>query len=312
MERYEYSAEEIQQLSDDLQFLNPRQQRLLGALLRYGLDRIDNGDGHSDGIIVEDPFDGAQDAPTFRDLVEQSFKPGKIEDEQADPGRQGGFVGQRHPHGRHPVTTCDLRAATNEPGRATAAQRAALPVVLVAMPFLDLDRPSIQIGLLKAIADRAGFPARTLHANLRLGEQIGADTYQALARQHGRMVGDWLFSVAAFGDAAPDPDGRLLDDFAGDLSFLAEVAEDGDVRKMLTTLRAEAVPAYLDRLADDPLWQRRTGGGIQLHVPAEHRVVRARAPLEATPPGAGDASSVAPTSTARWASNTCAGCRTST
>jgi ribosomal peptide maturation radical SAM protein 1 len=143
----------------------------------------------------------------------------------------------------------------HRPGRATVAERAALPVVLVAMPFLDLDRPSIQIGLLKAIAERAGFPARTVHANLHLGARIGATAYHALAQQHGRMVGDWLFSAEAFGDAAPDPDGRLLDDFAGDLSFLADVAGDGDVRTMLTTFRAEAIPAYLDRLVDDPLWQ---------------------------------------------------------
>jgi ribosomal peptide maturation radical SAM protein 1 len=139
------------------------------------------------------------------------------------------------------------------PARATAAQRAALPVVLVAMPFLDLDRPSIQIGLLKAIAGRAGFPARTLHANLHLGEQIGATAYGALARHHSRMIGDWLFSVEAFGDAAPDPDGRMVEDFAGDLSHLAEIAGAADLRKMLTTFRSEAVPAYLDRLVDEVL-----------------------------------------------------------
>jgi ribosomal peptide maturation radical SAM protein 1 len=122
------------------------------------------------------------------------------------------------------------------------------------MPFLDLYRPSIQIGLLKAIAERAGFPVRTLHANLHLGDQIGAEAYQALAQQHGRMVGDWLFSVEAFGDDAPDPDGRLLDDFAGDLAHLAGITGAGDVRKMLTTFRSDAVPAYLDRLVDEFPW----------------------------------------------------------
>jgi ribosomal peptide maturation radical SAM protein 1 len=136
----------------------------------------------------------------------------------------------------------------------TAEQRAALPVVLVAMPFLDLDRPSIQIGLLKAITERAAFPVRTLHANLHLGERIGAAAYRALAQHRGRMVGDWLFSVAAFGAAAPDPDGRLLDDFAADLSYLEDVAGTGDLRKTLITFRDDVIPGYLDRLVEDFPW----------------------------------------------------------
>jgi hypothetical protein len=90
MPRYEYSADEIRQLSDDLQFLSPRQQRLLGALLRFGLDRVDNGDGRTDGIVVDDPFDGARDVGTFRDLVDLSFMPGRIDD---DKQTRGGKVG---------------------------------------------------------------------------------------------------------------------------------------------------------------------------------------------------------------------------
>ncbi len=136
----------------------------------------------------------------------------------------------------------------------TADRRATLPVALVAMPFLDLDRPSIQIGLLKAIVERAGFPVWTLHANLPLGERIGASTYAALAQHRGRMVGDWLFSVAAFGTAAPDPDGRLLDDFATDLSYLEEVAGTGELPKTLLTIRDDVLPGYLDRLVEDFPW----------------------------------------------------------
>ena len=49
---------------------------------------------------------------------------------------------------------------------------------------------------------------RTLHANLDFAARIGVDYYQALADHRGRLVGDWLFSVEAFGDAAPDRDGE--------------------------------------------------------------------------------------------------------
>jgi hypothetical protein len=90
MSKYEYSAEEIRKLSDDLNFLSVRQQRLLGALLRLGLDTLDNGDQPADGVEVDDPFDGARDVQSFRDLMDQAFQPGKIDD---DKRTKGGKVG---------------------------------------------------------------------------------------------------------------------------------------------------------------------------------------------------------------------------
>jgi hypothetical protein len=86
-----------------------------------------------------------------------------------------------------------------------SAARRALPTVIVSMPFMDANRPSIQLGLLKAIACQAGFPAQTLHANLDFAARIGAGRYRDLAEHRGPLVGEWLFSVAAFGSTAPDP-----------------------------------------------------------------------------------------------------------
>src|SRR3954470_888488 len=118
------------------------------------------------------------------------------------------------------------------------------PVVLVSMPFLEADRPSIQLGLLKAVARQHGFPVRTLHANLDFAVRIGLDHYRRLADHRGRQIGDWLFSVAAFGDAAPDPDGKLLDELGDELSYL-----DGPERLLAT--REHDVPAYLDAIAEE-------------------------------------------------------------
>ncbi|WP_284741457.1 RiPP maturation radical SAM C-methyltransferase [Amycolatopsis sp. RTGN1] len=118
------------------------------------------------------------------------------------------------------------------------------PVVLVSMPFLEADRPSIQLGLLKAIAQQHGFPVRTLHANLDFAVRIGLDHYRRLADHRGRQIGDWLFSVEAFGDAAPDHDGKLLDEIGDELSYL-----DGPDR--LLTIRRQDVPAYLDAIAEE-------------------------------------------------------------
>jgi ribosomal peptide maturation radical SAM protein 1 len=144
------------------------------------------------------------------------------------------------------------RPAGRDTVPATARQRADWPVVLVSMPFMDIDRPSIQLGLLKAIVAGHGFPVRTLHANLDLAARIGAERYRALAAHRGRMLGDWLFSVEAFGAAAPDRDGRLLDEFADELPRLD--GSPDELRDQLLVIRDLDIPAYLDRLVDGFDW----------------------------------------------------------
>ncbi|HEV7899118.1 MAG TPA: RiPP maturation radical SAM C-methyltransferase [Planosporangium sp.] len=126
----------------------------------------------------------------------------------------------------------------------TRERRAAWPTVIVSMPFMDVDRPSIQLGLLKAIGQAHGFPVRTLHANLDFAARIDADYYRVLAERRGRLVGDWLFSVEAFGDAAPDHGAHLLAEFADELSYLDESPER--VRDRLLRTRDRDVPAFLD------------------------------------------------------------------
>lgn len=127
------------------------------------------------------------------------------------------------------------------------------PVLLISMPFTGIDQPSIQIGLLAAITRSHGYPVRTLHANLDLAARIGVDHYRALAEHRGRMLGEWLFSVAAFGDSAPDPDDRLLDDFADELAYLE--SDIPDWRTVLPKIRHSDIPAYLDDLVDGLSWQ---------------------------------------------------------
>jgi ribosomal peptide maturation radical SAM protein 1 len=124
--------------------------------------------------------------------------------------------------------------------------------VLVSMPFMSLDRPSIQLGLLKAIGAEHGFAVGTLHANLDFAALIGADYYRVLADTRGPLVGDWLFSVAAFGAEAPDPDGRLLEDCAADLAYLP--GNWAQARERLLRTREADVPALLDALAGSYPW----------------------------------------------------------
>jgi ribosomal peptide maturation radical SAM protein 1 len=122
----------------------------------------------------------------------------------------------------------------------------ALPVVLVSMPFMDVHRPSIQLGLLKSMAVAHGFPLQTLHAYLNFAAQIGLENYELLAQHRGSMVGEWLFSLDAFREKSPDPGSQMVAELADDLSYLAVSA--AQLQGMLATLREVAVPAFLDSI----------------------------------------------------------------
>lgn len=125
--------------------------------------------------------------------------------------------------------------------------------VLISMPFMEIRRPSIQLGLLKAIAETRGFPVRTMHAHLDFAARIGFDYYKLLCQHRGPMVGEWLFSHAAFPGTAPDPHGRMIEEMADALSYFG--LSDKVSRDQLLRTRDTDVPAYLDALADDFPWQ---------------------------------------------------------
>jgi ribosomal peptide maturation radical SAM protein 1 len=133
----------------------------------------------------------------------------------------------------------------------------ACPTVIVSMPFQHFDRPSIQLGLLKAIGDAHGFPVRTLHATLDFAVRIGVDYYEQLAEHRGMLVGDWLFSIEAFGDAAPDPHGKFLEEFGAELSYLD--GSTGSARDRLMAMREHDVPAFLDAIVDELAGARLVG-----------------------------------------------------
>src|SRR5437764_13121726 len=134
------------------------------------------------------------------------------------------------------------------------AARERWPVALVSMPFASAYWPSIQLGLLKPIAVSHGFPTEAYHLNLDFAGQLGTERYGILAQQRERALGEWLFSKAAFGAAAPDADGRMPRELADDIApVLARARWSVDD---LLEVRESAVPAYLDRLLGAVDWGR--------------------------------------------------------
>src|ERR1041385_3527488 len=100
---------------------------------------------------------------------------------------------------RVPAVTGDVEQLDPETRRAGCPPggRRSWPVALVAMPFAPALRPSIQIGLLAAIAESHGFPTATFHLNLDFARQIGLRRYEQFYEHRERFFGDWLFSLAA-------------------------------------------------------------------------------------------------------------------
>jgi ribosomal peptide maturation radical SAM protein 1 len=73
------------------------------------------------------------------------------------------------------------------------------PVALVSMPTMSTRFPSFQLALLKPILEEAGFEVRPMSLFLRFAERLGPALNEALADVYPCMVGEWIWSTAAFG-----------------------------------------------------------------------------------------------------------------
>ena len=122
------------------------------------------------------------------------------------------------------------------------------------MPFVSIDKPSIQLGLLKAIARSHGFEVTNFDLSLDFARQIGPDVYAILANHRGHLFGDWLFSAAAFGKDVPDAENRFLCDFGPEIAELLAPLGRHPV-ECLRRLRETEVPRYLRSLMETTQWE---------------------------------------------------------
>lgn len=138
------------------------------------------------------------------------------------------------------------------------------------MPFASCRHPSLQAGILKSVAAAHGIPTTTFHLSIDFAMQIGPEVYDKLSYIRFHLTGEWLFSEAAFGTAAPDRNYEFL--------TLLEASPDGTLAcvgvtpDVLRTIRQHAVPAFLDSVIDTIDWSRYTVVGFsttfQQNVPS--------------------------------------------
>jgi ribosomal peptide maturation radical SAM protein 1 len=132
-------------------------------------------------------------------------------------------------------------------------------VVLIAMPWAALYNPSIQVGILTSVVERAGFTAfprsyfltfmEMLHARTKqLGEaeQINTADYQYISERLDKLgCGDWIFSTPEFNPNVEHDVDLYVD-------FLREAkVKDKSLRKIAIT--RELVPEFITQAAQDVL-----------------------------------------------------------
>ncbi len=134
---------------------------------------------------------------------------------------------------------------TSEPSNAATGpgEDSAFRVALVCMPFHLIGGPSAAIGLLQAIAERAGFSTDCYHLNLDLAARLDRGVYDALCRTHHDQLCEWLFSVAAFEGESSSADADYLAECPGVIEFARRFGWD---TSLLTRLRHEIVPRFVD------------------------------------------------------------------
>src|SRR5205814_7454622 len=128
---------------------------------------------------------------------------GRAAEHRLDEHRAGGR--QAAPAHRHrPVSemTGAPELVTSPAAAIAAAEEGAPDVCLVTMPYASPTRPSMALGLLKAILAEGGITASVAYANLWFAEAVGLRRYSLCASNLPIvfLAGEWTFAGAAFHD----------------------------------------------------------------------------------------------------------------
>lgn len=123
-------------------------------------------------------------------------------------------------------------------------------VILVNMPYCDIDLPSLALGLLQSVLLREQIPTKTLYANLLFSEIVGCERYKRTTGRHfgGQPIHAWSFSGSAFPDFAIDEN-----QFVEKVENWAKQLKDEepiDLREEMLYLR-RAAEAFTDILAQE-------------------------------------------------------------
>lgn len=80
-----------------------------------------------------------------------------------------------------------------------------MDVILVSMPFAEVQRPSIALGLLRAALSGTGISSKVVYGNFAFAETIGLVAYQAMQSvPTDHLLGEWCFARGLLSDPSED------------------------------------------------------------------------------------------------------------
>jgi ribosomal peptide maturation radical SAM protein 1 len=126
------------------------------------------------------------------------------------------------------------------------------PVALVSMPTLSARFPSFQLALLKPTLEREGIPVQAFSMFMYFGSFVGHRINEALSDVYPCMVGEWLWTKAAFGDFANNDE--YFEIYRDNLESISKHAECSILD--LSDIRENAAPAFIDFCVNSVDWSR--------------------------------------------------------
>lgn len=149
--------------------------------------------------------------------------------------------------------TLDTAKQDPKPGPEQPDSSTPFRVALICMPFGSAKIPSIQVGLMTAISERAGFETDAYYFNLDLAAQLTPDLYEQFCEHRGHMTGEWLFAKAAFGNDAPKEGDDFFASFPGEAKWAKSAGKDQD---FLLELRQSILPSFIESCFASVDWAR--------------------------------------------------------
>ena len=126
------------------------------------------------------------------------------------------------------------------------------PIALISMPTLSARFPSFQLALLKPTLEREGIPVQAFSLFMYFGTHVGWRINETISDVYPCMLGEWIWTKAAFGDFANDDDYFKI--YRNNLEGICYKA--GCTLDDLRGLRETAAPAFIDFCLESVDWGR--------------------------------------------------------
>jgi ribosomal peptide maturation radical SAM protein 1 len=124
-------------------------------------------------------------------------------------------------------------------------------IVFPVVPFADVGRPAMGLGLLISEVREAGHSAKAIYFNIDLAAEVGLVPYQRIASSFppNLLIGEWIFAGDVFGDEISEPD-----EFIADI-LVPHVGVDTDLFGSILQIR-QMVSRWLDACAAEVMEQK--------------------------------------------------------